>query len=163
MEENKLQAVTKDEKLQVGFSYLFGWIPALIFWIQSKNKSAYVRFHTMQAILYNIVLSCFSVLGAVLMIAFSVFSVIIFTTATELLPLLDGLPDSIPSLLVLLSTFGNLFIPFVFYIPLVLIQAVNIIAVIQGFSGRDWRYPLLAKWAEKINQRDLENSRRNEP
>jgi uncharacterized membrane protein len=162
MEEDKLQAVTKDEKLQVGFSYLFGWIPALYFWIQSKNKSAYVRFHTMQAILYNIVLACFSVLGGVLMVVFSVLSFIIFITLTDLSHLRVGFPDSPQALLLLISNLGSVFVYLATYIPLLLIQAVNIIAVIQGFSGRDWRYPLLAKWAEKINQRDMETSLRNE-
>jgi uncharacterized Tic20 family protein len=57
---------------------------------------------------------------------------------------------------------GCIFIPLIFYFAILLIQGINIIATIQGFSGKDWRYPLLAKWAEKINQRDMETSLRNE-
>jgi uncharacterized membrane protein len=162
MGEDRLETVSRDERLQVGFSYLFGWIPALVFWIQSKGKSEYVRFHTMQAILYNIVLACISTLVMGLMVVSFVFSVIFFTTSADLSSLHIGVPNSIQSLPMLIFFIGCIFIPLIFYFAILLIQGINIIATIQGFSGKDWRYPLLAKWAEKINQRDMETSLRNE-
>ena len=160
MSEEQLQTVTSDERLKVGLSYLFGWIPALLFWIQSRNDSAYIRFHTMQAILYSVTVVCLSVVSYVLMIAISTIFTILISIAIGIFPLIEGDPGFVVSLMLILPILGSVILPFLIFVPLWVVEIVNLIAVIQGFSGKDWRYPLLAKWAEKINQRDLETSRR---
>jgi uncharacterized membrane protein len=162
MGEDRLETISRDERLQVGFSYLFGWIPALVFWIQSKGKSEYVRFHTMQVILFSVVWFVMNVLTTVLMIVVSVLSFIFYYSLVEILPTLDSFAAGIDIILALLVIFGSVFIPFISYGPTFILGLLNIAATIQGFSGKDWRYPLLAKWAEKINQRDMETSLRNE-
>ena len=162
MEEDKLQAVTKDEKLQVGFSYLIGWIPALVFWIQNKGKSAYVRFHTMQAILFSGVIAVFVILAMVVtMTLTTLFAIMIPLGILLVTPQAQFDPHSLAAILTTLFVLGAFFSPFILLAPVQILQLINLGAVIEGFSGRDWRYPLLAKWAEKINQRDLMTSRRN--
>ncbi len=160
MSEEKLQTVTSDERLKVGLSYLFGWIPALVFWIQSRNDSAYIRFHAMQAILYSVAVACLSVVSYVLMIAISTISTVFLSIGIGILPLLESDSGFIVFLLLILPILGSVVLPFLIFVPLWVVGIINLIAVIQGFSGKDWGYPLLAKWAEKINQRDLETSRR---
>ena len=162
MTEEKLQAVTSDEKTIVGVSYLFGWIAALLFWMQSKGKSEYVRFHTMQATLFSVALVVVYVFTIVLTMGITVFLSIILVTSIVVLPELEGIQVGVGSIPFLLFTFGSILIPFFLFIPMWILQIINLGAVIQGFSGKDWRYPLLAKWAEKINQRDLGASQRNE-
>jgi len=162
MEEDKLQAVTKEEKLQVGFSYLIGWIPALIFWNQNKGKSEYVRFHTMQAILFSGAIAVFGILTMVVtMILTTLLALIIPLGFFLITPQAQFDPNALVAVVIVLLILGSFFSPFILLAPVQILQLINIGAIIEGFSGRDWRYPLLAKWAEKINQRDLENSRRN--
>ncbi len=162
MTETEVGTRTSDEKLKAGFSYLLGWIPALIFWLQDRKNSEYVRFHSMQAILYSVILVVVGfltylimvVVWTVVIILMIIVTVLIITTSTD-----SALfPAGIALFIYLLAGVSII----VAFLPIILLQIINIGAMIAGFTGRNWRYPLLAEWADKINQRDLERSRRNE-
>ena len=46
----------QDERLMSGLSHLFGWLIALIIWATQRERSEFVRFQTLQAIAFDVVM-----------------------------------------------------------------------------------------------------------
>jgi uncharacterized membrane protein len=159
MAEKDFPEPTSEERIIVGFSYLLGWIPALIFWTSKKTESQYIRFHTMQAILFSVMMILIAVISIIFMFVIMpismtgiMFGMLAITADLSTSGALD--PDLlmvITPALILLVVFLSIFL---FEMPLIILQLVNLAAAVFGFTGRKWRYPLLAKWAEQINAKD---------
>jgi uncharacterized membrane protein len=141
--------VTQDEGLLAGIALLFGWLAALIVWVTQKDKSRFVRFQAVQAIVFDLLVVIITILvaGLVTMIIIGV--------------LLLGISD-----LAVLGSQGNpsaetvrtvvawmTAIPFLIaciFGPISLvILAARIIAAVQTFQRKNFRYPWLGALVER--------------
>lgn len=158
MTEMAKQVPKQDEKLMAGFSYLFGWIPALIFWAYKKNESEYLRFHAMQAVLFSLML----VVLTIFILFFQVVILPILMTASlfgVLALIVDGNTfQQDPIIFINIMTGGivllTIFSILLVNLPVLILEGINLGAAVAGFLGRNWRYPILANWTDKINAKD---------
>lgn len=136
---------TSDEKMiaalahaSVFLPYLGPFVPAIL-WSSQRRKSAYVRFHTLQAMGYQTLFFWFWFI-AIFAIAFLSICLIIpigifmekTSSNSEFLPFL--IQPII--LIVIFSVFGLYFL-------------LGFVAAIFCFLGREFRYPLLGRWLER--------------
>ncbi|RPI32720.1 MAG: DUF4870 domain-containing protein [Chloroflexota bacterium] len=138
---------TSDERALSALGYFLGLIVALVVRATHKDRSRFVRFHSVQAIAFDILLMVFMMLfvavlfvGMFLVMAVGLF---IFANAAEqdsesvfmALPLLTTLPF-----------FGIFSI-----IPVSLgVLVVRIIAAVRVFQGHNFHYPWLGCQVEKF-------------
>ncbi len=151
MVEEMSAVPTSEERLMAGFSHLLGIVPALIFWVIKKDESEYVRHQSLQAIFYQIFIFLVSILLVFVVIAFmALFMLIIFGLMAAVVasenP--ESLAASFSIIGLLMSLAPGLF--GVYVIVLVPLGIVNLIAAIFTFMGRPWRYPLIAKWVDRM-------------
>jgi uncharacterized protein len=123
---------------------MWGLIAPVLIWITQREKSRFVAFHALQAAIYQflMVLAWFAggacYMGSFFLTFAGVFS---FTGRTG--------PES--------PVIGALFfLPFVlvFLIAIASLAAVvlGVAAAVLTFQGKDFRYPLVARWAERYQQ-----------
>ncbi len=152
MNDNSI-APTSDENLMAAIAHFFGFIVALIIWATQKDKSQYVRFQSLQALVFDIVVPVIVtlIIGGVLVIslglvALGIGDLAIFGNQSNPMAqpvgtfifLMTALPFAIPCTV----------IPFV-----VLIFAVRLIAAIETFQGKDFHYPWIGNFVERsLNQ-----------
>ncbi len=148
------------EKVLAGLAYVFGKLPALTIWLVKKDESRVVGFHAMQAFLYSV----FADLLVLVLLTVQLFFLPFLAGLTWLLTNLvaDGFAPESPVIFLILSMLMVL----VFMAGIALVGVVafgvnifNIVGAIIVFSGKDWRYPVLAAWAEKsitVRHRDHE-------
>ena len=117
-----------DENIAALLAYVFGWVSGLVFFLMEKD-SKLVRFHSMQSILFCVVVA---VLGIALWVVTFLF-------------LLVGamLPDIMGSLLALLGTF----IWLVFSVALLIAW---ILCLVRAYQGQFFKLPVIGNMAEKI-------------
>lgn len=144
-------AVPADERLLAGLAYLLGLVPALIIWVIKKEDSPSLRFHALQAALYD---GFVAVTASLLLMLFYLTLPVLMVGAwlgTNILA--DVLAPETPlvylilTLLLLTFTLGGIGLAAVLIMGLSLI---DLVAAIYLFTGRSWRYPILANWAEKL-------------
>ncbi|HMS64583.1 MAG TPA: DUF4870 domain-containing protein [Ignavibacteria bacterium] len=111
--ENSLQIPTSDEKLLALLSHLSmfmgGIILPLIIWATQKEKSKFVRFHSLQAIFYQL-----SLAGIIILFVF-IFLIIMLVSGIGLGALTDGQSGSgkeMPTFFIILMVilYGGIFI-----------------------------------------------------
>jgi uncharacterized membrane protein len=113
-----VNAPTSDDKLWAGLSYVgIGccMIGTIVIFLLKKGESDYIKFHSLQAIGF----------GVVLIVLYFLFGIL------SSIPVV-GLLASIPMILLMLGSFG-------YWIYL----------MIQAFTGKDVRIPVLADWIEQ--------------
>jgi uncharacterized membrane protein len=153
--EKSSQERSSDEKLLAGFAYLFGFIPAVIIWLLKKDQSPFIRFHALQAAIYNGIVSFFTALLLAVQVA-----MIIVTTAgafvgTNLVA--DTLEPESPMIYFFISIFMIMTILVglsIIALIVISLHLVNFIAAVYTFTGKAWRYPLLGNWVERVLQKD---------
>jgi uncharacterized Tic20 family protein len=141
----------QDERLMAGFSHLFGWLVALIIWAIQRERSEFVRFQTLQAIAFDVVMiAVISVLMFCSMCTMFVLPVAGLSVAglgaaagSEEAAAVGGVTAFV------LATVTS-FLPFCLMMPVILVMlGGRIVAAVQTFSGKDFRYPWLGEWLEK--------------
>jgi len=130
-------------------SHFFGLLVAFIVWATQKDKSRYVRFQSVQAMAYGlfVYVVIFLVMGMLMVIIFCVLAVGIGDIAVlgsqsnptaepfrTLIALMAATPFLIPCILI--PIIGIIFI-------------LRLIATIQTFQGKDFRYPWLGALVER--------------
>jgi uncharacterized membrane protein len=143
--------VTK-EKVLAGLAYVFGRLPALVIWLVKKDESRAVGFHAMQAVLYSTFADLLVLVLMAVQLVFLPFLMGLTWLLTNLVA--DGFAPKSPVIFLVLS----LLMMLVFMAGIALVSAAafslnmfNIVGAICICLGKDWRYPVLARWAEKIN------------
>ncbi|MDY6847247.1 MAG: DUF4870 domain-containing protein [Chloroflexota bacterium] len=149
------QIVTSDEKVYAGFAYLLGFIPAIIIWLLKKGDSPYIKFHAMQAALYSGIVSIAA--GLILTVQIVMISVTTIGAFVVTNVIADMLEPEFPLIYMLITIVMTVIIMLgvsimaLIVLPLLL---VNLIAAVYAFTGKEWRYPFLGDWVERILQKD---------
>jgi len=123
---------------------LTGLLLPFFIWITQKDKSAYVRFQAMQALVWHLVMIVYY-FAAGACYACTAFSVFLYV------PLIGSLPaNNDPSPLIVLP----IFLPFLVVILLMLLGlvflVVGIIAAILTLQGKDFKFPVVGARVEKF-------------
>ena len=157
MNQKPIQAVPVDEKILAGLAYLLGLIPALIIWTLKEKDSTSVRFHAMQAALYDGFMGIIAIfLPVVSLMALSVLMIGVWL-GTNIVA--DVLAPETPIIYVILTVFLLLLTSSGIGLAAVLLlclSLIDLVAAIYLFTGHHWRYPIFANWAEKLIQRNPE-------
>jgi uncharacterized membrane protein len=155
MTQQPNQAIPAGERTLTGLAYLLGLIPALVIWVLKKDESPSLRFHAMQAALYDglvgitaMLLPVFSFLTlSILMIGMWLGTNILADVLEPETPLVYLL---LTVLLMLVTSSGIGFAA----VLLLGLSLIDLVAALYLFSGQDWRYPMIASWAQKLIQRN---------
>ena len=142
-------APTSDEGILAAIAHFFGFLVALIVWATQKDKSRYVRFQAIQAMAFDLIvtIALSLVVGCMLVLIFGVLAlgigdIVIWGSQANpaaepirsVIALMTGLPLLIPCIIV----------------PIVaIIFVARLIATIQTFQGKDFRYPWLGQFLER--------------
>ena len=118
-----------DENIAALLSYIFGWVSGLIFFLIEKD-SRLVRFHAMQAILFNV--SMFVI-------------VFVFWILTFVLVMVGAaIGDVLGTIFGLLSTLLWL----VFFVGILIAW---ILCLVKAFQGQYFKLPIIGNFAEKFS------------
>jgi uncharacterized Tic20 family protein len=135
--------ITQNDRTMAGLAHLavivpfWGLIASIVIWATQKDKSTFVVFHAIQAVVYQVTL----ILGmGCYMISF--FSM--FTSMSSASSELNTVP-------------AGFFLPFIvmggiFFVYLVFI-IYGVVAAVMIFTGKNFRYVLLGGWIEKYMKR----------
>ncbi len=150
-------SVPEDERLFAGLTYLLGLVPALIIWVIKKEDSPSVRYHALQVALYDGFVAVTAIW--LLMLFYLTLPVLMVGAWLGTNILADVFAPETPlvylilTILLLTITSGGIGLTAVLILGLGLI---DLVAAIYLFTGRSWRYPILANWAEKLIRRHPE-------
>ncbi len=147
-----IQTVPADERTLAGLAYLLGLVPALIIWIFKMDDSPRVRFHAIQAGLFD----GFVWLTATLLVMLSFLTLFILMIAIWLGTniVADLLAPETPLVYVVLTVLLMLLTSSGIGLAAVLLLCLNLVDLVAAlflFSGHNWRYPVIASWAEKLS------------
>lgn len=140
---------TSDESLMAAIAHLFGLLVAFIVWATQKDKSRFVRFQSVQAMAFDVATYVIMIL-VVGILAFFVFGVLAIGIGDLAIFGSQGNPtaDTVRSAVAILAA-----VPFL--IPCTILPVagvlfvVRLIATIQTFQGKNFRYPWLGAVVEK--------------
>jgi uncharacterized Tic20 family protein len=118
----------------------WGFLGPLIIWIIQRKKSAFVTFHALQALVYQLFQMIYwmvlSIILGVLMMTFGILSAsAIDRPGPSPSPFLFFLPQMI--------MFGGMILGFAFY------DIFGVLGGILTLARKDYRYPILGRWMEK--------------
>jgi uncharacterized Tic20 family protein len=145
--ETASPVVSSDERIMAALAHISAMLPtigiiaAIIIWVTQKDKSRYVYFQALQAIVYHLVLilGWFLTVGCYML---SAFGVIAFT------PLAND--SSVPFLM------GGMLLPFLVIGLAVLLWLAYIIyaivATVLTFQGKEFRYLVIGNLIERAMQ-----------
>ena len=144
---------TSDESILAAISHFFGLLVALIVWATQKDKSRYVRFQAIQAMAFDLVVSVimFLAVGGMLILIFGALALGIGDIAilgTQGNPTAEPFRTVVAMLAVLPLLIPCLMIPLV-----LLIFVARLLATVQTFQGKDFRYP----WLGSLVDRSIRN------
>jgi len=146
---DKPQIPTSDESLMAAISHFLGFLVALIIWATQKDKSRFVRFQSMQAMAFDVVVSVFVflVVGGLLVLIFGLIALGIGDIAIlgsqnnptaepvrAFIALMVALPFLIACILIPISA---------------IIFVARLIATIETVQGKDFHYPWLGNLLER--------------
>jgi uncharacterized membrane protein len=118
-----------DENVAALLSYVFGWISGLIFFLIEKD-SRLVRFHGMQAILFNVMV-------AVVVIAVWIVSLILLLVVSQISDILGTVFGLIMTLLWLVVS--------------VAILIGWVMCLVKAYQGQFFKLPIIGNFAEKFS------------
>lgn len=141
---------TSDESLMAAIAHFFGFLIALIVWVTQKDKSRFVRFQSIQALAFDLAVSVIMliVVGIIMIV---VFGVLALGVGDLVILGSQGNPTAEPvRIVVALLTAVPFLIPCTI-IPVVgVIFVARLVATIQTFQGKNFHYPWLGRWIEKM-------------
>jgi uncharacterized membrane protein len=117
-----------DENIAALLAYVFGWISGLIFFLIEKD-SKLVRFHAMQAILFNV---CVIVLA----IAIWIIVVVIAVIGAQISEVIGSLVTIVAGLLWLVLSVG--------------ILIAWVLCLVRAYQGQYFKLPIIGNMAEKF-------------
>lgn len=134
-------------------SHFLGFLVALIVWATQKDKSRFVRFQSLQAMAFDLLVTIviFLVVGGLLLLTFGLLALGIGDIAIlgsqnnptaepfrAIIAMMAALPFLIPCILIPIS--GIIFV-------------VRLVATIETFQGKDFHYP----WLGNLIERSMEH------
>lgn len=138
-------AISSDEKLIGAAAHFFGPLAATILWVTQKDKSRFVKFQTLQALAFDLV-----IVTATGVLFFCVFGIMFLGMFASLLAMMRD-PSSqneflflLPATMFPVTIFACIF-PFSF-----VITVARLVASVSILGGRNYRYPFIGKWLEKF-------------
>ncbi|MFZ0531554.1 MAG: DUF4870 domain-containing protein [Anaerolineales bacterium] len=145
-------APTSDESLLAAISHFFGLLVALIVWATQKDKSRYVRFQAVQAMVFDLVVSVIVLLAVGCMIVL-IFGVLALGIGDFALIGSQSNPTVEPfRVLISMMTAIPLLIPCIMVPVIGIIFLARLIATIQTFQGKDFHYPWLGRLVEQYHE-----------
>ncbi len=141
-------ATTSDESLFAAISHFFGLLVAFIVYVTQKDKSRFVRFQSVQAMVYDLVVGVF-MLVLVGLFVFVIFGMLALGVGDLAIFGSPGNPTAEPvrNLVALLAA-TPLLIPCILIPISILLFIFRLIATIQTFLGKNYHYPWLGNWLE---------------
>ena len=118
-----------DENVAALLSYIFGWVSGLIFFLIEKD-SRLVRFHAMQAILFNVSIG-------VILIALWIIVFVFLLIASQISDVLGTVFGLITTLLWLAISVG--------------ILIAWVMCLIKAYQGQFFKLPIIGNFAEKFS------------
>jgi len=135
---------TPDEKMMGTLAHIFGSLAAIIVWAIQKDKSRFVKFQALQALIFDVIIAVG--MGAIFFCIFgigfigmsgSIISVMNNPSSGNEVSPLFLLPIIFPFMI-----FGCI-LPFSF-----IILIIRLIAAISILNGRNYYYPVIGKWLD---------------
>ena len=160
--EKQNEALKPDEKALAGFAYLLGLIPAIIILFLKKDDSPYVRFHALQAVLFSGIVSFLGTFLLAVPIILSILTAASAFVGTNVIA--DAIRPETPVIYLAVSIITGMINLLGFSLMALIICGrllVNLIAAASAFAGKDWRYPLIGNWTEKLLTKKWGASPRN--
>lgn len=117
-----------DENIAALLAYVFGWISGLVFFLIEKD-SKLVRFHAMQAILFNV---CVIVLA----VAIWIVTFVLILIASQLADIMGSLIGLVATLIWLVLSVG--------------ILIAWVLCLVRAYQGQYFKLPIIGNIAEKI-------------
>ena len=139
-------APTSDEKMMGAIAHVFGPLAAIIVWAIQKDKSRFVKFQTLQALIFDVIL-----IMAFGLIFACVFGIMFLGMSAAMFTALNN-PSSRDGLEILFAS--PLVFPFAMFgcvFPFSLaIFILRLIAGISVLNGRNYHYPVIGKWLDNF-------------
>lgn len=147
--ESNTSTHSSDERTLAGLSHMFGFVVALVVLAMGQSKSRFVRLQAVQAILFSLTwvvvyltaVTCFSTL----LVGGTAVGIVSAAMAEEV-----GSEPGIGMILAMLSMTGIWLISPVFLLIALGEFIIRVFAAVSILSGKDFRYPVLAGWAERL-------------
>jgi uncharacterized Tic20 family protein len=146
-------APTSDERILAAISHFFGFLVALIVWATQKDKSRFVRFQSIQSMVFDLLITIiiFVTIGCLMVMIFG--GVALGIGGTALIASQNNPTAEPTGIFIALMTAVPFLIPCI-VIPLMgIIFVARLIATIQTFQGKDFHYP----WLGSLVERSLAN------
>lgn len=137
---------SSDEKLMGALAHLFGPLVALVVWSTQKDKSRFVKFQALQALVFDLILVV--VMGIIFFCIFGIMFVGMFGSVFGAMGSTSS-PKAITPFFMLPFMFPFMTFACIFPFSL-LIMAIRLIAFLSILNGRNYQYPLLGKWLENF-------------
>ncbi len=139
--------LTQEERLLAAVAHagilipVTGIIAPLLIWLTQRERSPKVKFHAIQATVYQAlpVLAMLIYMGC-FMCAFG------FTMLAAMFPASSG--DGA------LVAFANLFPLLIFFAALFIFMIYGLVGAVRVFQGADFRYAIIGRWLERYLDRD---------
>jgi uncharacterized Tic20 family protein len=134
---------TPDERLLAGLAHLTGLFLAFLIWTKQKDRSPFVRYQAMQALVFDSIAMALFILFSIGVTAAMSLAPFLIVLLADQQGVLGTRPDwfSILPGLLPLGSLGILLLVFVLW------MSVRLWAAFSVFSGRDFDYPLIRKVA----------------
>jgi uncharacterized Tic20 family protein len=146
---DQTQPRSSEENLVAALSHLFGFLVALIVWATQKDKSHFVRFQAVQAMAFDLVISGIILLTVVSMVLL-IFGFLAIGIGDLALFGSQNNPMAEPFRVMISLMTAIPFLIACSMIPLVsTITVARLIATIQTFQGKEFRYPWLGAFVER--------------
>ncbi len=143
---------SSDDRIMAAAAHFFGLIVAIIILLISKDRSRFLKYQAIQAMLFDLVVGFglsmlfFLIFFIIFIIGFIIF--ILFTAiassnsnAQNIYPIMALIPIFFP------------FSLFCFIMPWALVLLIGrLVAAINVLNGKDFRYPWLSKWVDRFMQ-----------
>ena len=151
MSEYPQSLSTSDERLMAALSHFFGLFVALVIWATQKDKSRFVRFQAVQAMAFDIVVmvAVFILVGCLMVGMFAMMALGMGGIALAF-PQDGSMPDAPFAIFLTLMTTLPMLMPCVILAFMGVILGFRLVAAIQTFQGKDFRYPWIGSQVERF-------------
>ena len=144
MSTAEIVSPTPDEKLMGALAHLFGPLVAVIVWAIQKDKSRFVNFQALQALVFALVVAVG--MGAFF---FCLFGVMFLGMSLSMFSVMNNPPSDAQIAPFFFLPFMFPFMTFAFILPSsFVLLIIRLLAAVCVLNGRNYRYLLIGKWLD---------------
>ena len=144
MSTAEIVSPTSDEKLMGALAHLFGPLVAVIVWAIQKDKSRFVKFQALQALIFDLVVAVG--MGAFF---FCLFGVMFLGMSMSMFSFMNTPPSDAQIAQFFFLPFMFPFMTFACILPSsFVLLIIRLLAAVSVLNGRNYRYPLIGKWLD---------------